>query len=454
MKRAYFLWMVCMVIAVFTFSLWGCSGGGGSSNTPGESPTAPPSVSPDATLTQTPVPSPSLTSSPAGSGYVVTDTNQNIYYGNSTQISKPGEGQDFYGQDAQYSGVKPSWKISSDGKTVYDANTGLTWVKSPDTNGDGVIDSDDKLTAVQAKSLPDSLNSLKFGGYSDWRLPSIKELYSLIVFSGIDPSGLSGSDVSGLIPFIDDDFFDFAYGDTGAGERIIDSQYISSTYYISGNGNKVFGVNFADGRIKGYDSVLPGGKTKTFLVLCVRSSSDYGKNSFVNNGNGTITDKSTGLMWTVNDSGTGMNWKSALAWVQAKNAENYLGFSDWRLPNAKELQSIVDYSRSPDATGTAAIDAVFNCSKITNEAGEDDYPYFWTSTTHVNTSSSSGAWAVYVAFGRGLGFIDGAWTDIHGAGCQRSDPKEGEPSDWPNGHGPQGDAVRILNFVRLVRNAY
>ena len=38
--------------------------------------------------------------------------------------------------------------------------------------------------------------------------------------------------------------------------------------------------------------------------------------------------------------------------------------------------------------------------------------------------------------------------DVHGAGCQRSDPKEGEAA---LGHGPQGDAQRVLNYVRCVR---
>ena len=92
-------------------------------------------------------------------------------------------------------------------------------------------------------------------------------------------------------------------------------------------------------------------------------------------------------MWSQNDSGDGVNtgprsgmtWEEALAWVQEKNDENYLGYSDWRLPNAKEMQSIVDYSRAPGATGSAAIDPVFNITQITNENGETDYPWFWTS---------------------------------------------------------------------------
>ena len=42
--------------------------------------------------------------------------------------------------------------------------------------------------------------------------------------------------------------------------------------------------------------------------------------------------------------------------------------------------------------------------------------------------------------------------DVHGAGAQRSDPKEGDPSEYFEGNGPQGDAVRINNYVRLVRD--
>ena len=126
------------------------------------------------------------------------------------------------------------------------------------------------------------------------------------------------------------------------------------------------------------------------------------------------------------------------------------------MPNAKELQSILDYSRSPNSTNSAAIDSLFECTQITNEDGVMDYPYYWSSTTHANwTTDHDGAWGVYLAFGRGLGYDQmgpmPGWIDVHGAGTQRSDPKLGDPSEYPTGHGPQGDAVRIYNFVRLVR---
>jgi hypothetical protein len=69
-----------------------------------------------------------------------------------------------------------------------------------------------------------------------------------------------------------------------------------------------------------------------------------------------------------------------------------------------------------------------------------------------------GEYAAYVAFSRAMGYMTdlldssrAGWIDVHGAGAQRSDPKVGKPADFPTGHGPQGDAIRIYNYVRLVR---
>lgn len=393
--------------------------------------------------------------------FPMVDTGQSKCYGASAEISAPAAGQSFYGQDAQCYGNQPGYSLSSDGLTVYDRNTGLTWQRSPDLNGDGTINASDKLTWTAAQARPAALNAAQFGGYSDWRLPTIKELYSLMDFRGTDPSGLSGTNTAGLTPFIDTAYFKFAYGDTGAGERIIDSQYASSSVYVApdlmGEGGKLFGVNFADGRIKGY-GLMVAGSAKTFFVQCVRGNPGYGINLFVDNGDQTIADLATGLMWTKGDSGAGMNWQDALAWVQTKNAARYLGYNDWRLPNAKELQGILDYTRSPDSSSSAAIDPVFSCTQITNENNQVDYPWYWAGTTHANYSGG-GSSGVYICFGRSLGYMNSSWVDVHGAGAQRGDPKSGSLSSYtyaaPNGYynsvAPQGDAVRIFNYVRLVR---
>lgn len=398
-------------------------------------------------------------------GYPIIDTGQIKCYSDATEVTCPQAGQAYYGQDSQCQGHQPSFSLSGDGLTVQDAVTGLTWQRSPDTNGDGTITSTDKLTWIQAQARPAILNAANYAGYGDWRLPTIKELYSLIDFRGTDPSGLSGDDTSGLTPFIDTNYFGFAYGQTSAGERIIDSQYASSNLYLGpnwgGEGGKLFGVNFADGRIKGYGLTLAGSE-KTFFVQCVRGNTSYGINNLADNGDGTITDRASGLMWPKTDNGSALTWPEALASVQAQNAAGYLGHDDWRLPNAKELQSIVDYTRAPDAVDPShqgpAMDPVFTCTQITNEACAANYPWYWAGTTHGNYSGT-GTGGIYVCFGRSMGYM-GGWTDVHGAGAQRSDPKSGSLSNYTHADcgyyhsiAPQGDAIRIHNYIRLVRDA-
>ena len=428
--------------------------------------------------------------------FPIVSTGQTKCYDNRSEIAPPKPGEPFFGQDAGFQAHPASYTLSADGLTVRDNVTGLTWQRSPDTDGDGTLTRRDKLTLSQAQALPTKLSAAKFGGFDDWRLPAIKEQYSLFDARGTDPSGPMDMDTSRLSPYLDTKFFKFAYGDTRPGERIIDSQYASGTRYVGKSARgfgKLFGVNFADGRIKGYDLQMPGGgMEKTFFVLCVRGNPAYGKNDFHDNGDGTIGDRATGLAWSKTDSGQGMNWQDALACVQKKNAEKFLGHDDWRMPSVKELQSIVDYTRSPDTSQSPAIDPIFSCTTITNEAHQADYPFYWSATTHAGLRG--GGAAMYVAFGRAAGWMspramaggpperrggfgpgprpgfggppgggppgmepqgtdagDYRYVDVHGAGSQRSDPKAGDPAMFPHGRGPQGDVIRIYNYVRLVR---
>jgi hypothetical protein len=380
--------------------------------------------------------------------YNIVDTGQTIYYGNTTSITAPNNGEAFFGQDANYTGNEPQYQDNANG-TVTDLITGLMWQQDPGA----------KMNMDEAEAL---VATYSLGGHNDWRIPTIKELYSLIKFDGTDPSGMTGEDTSSLIPFIDS-IFTFAYGDISAGERIIDSQYLSSTRYVSVTmvgDDTVFGVNFADGRIKGYPIFDPMSQAgKDFFVMFVRGN-NYGENQFVDNADSTITDTATGLMWMKYDSGHlgagengALNWGEALSWAELAD---HAGYSDWRVPTVKELQSIVDYTRSPATHNTPAIDPVFASTPIVDEAGGSDFAFYWSGTTHANfLGSGNGA---YVAFGSGLGFMEmppgsgsRSLMDVHGAGCQRSDPKDGNPMDYPFGHGPQGDVIRILNHVRCVR---
>ena len=383
-----------------------------------------------------------------GLPYPVVGTGLTLCYGNSAAIPCPAAGQPFFGQDSQQQRRAPSYRDIGDGTTT-DLVTGLTWVRERGS----------KTTFAAALA---GAATCRVGGYSDWRLPTIKELYSLILFSGRNGQGFTST--AGYVPFLDTRFFGFAYGSGVGSERVIDGQDWSATEYVSTTMNgdaTVFGVNFADGRIKGYPKYQPasGGTVgQQMYVRYVRGNPAYGVNDFVDGGDGTVTDRATGLTWSRADSGTGMNWEAALAWVQAKNAAKHLGHDDWRLPTVKELQSLLDYGRSPDTTGSAAIDPLFEATAIVNEAGVRDWPFYWSSTTFID-GTPNGA-AAYLAFGRGLGWMErptgsGTYTllDVHGAGTQRGDPKAGDPASWPHGFGPQGDVIRIVNHVRLVRDS-
>jgi hypothetical protein len=387
--------------------------------------------------------------------WTVPGTNVTLCYDTIRDITCPADpAAPYYGQ---FNGITPSYVNNGDG-TITDTVTGLMWQHDPGA----------KKTFIEA--LSGAVTST-LGGYSDWRMPTIKEMYSLIEFTGVDPNVRNGTSLSILTPFIDTNYFVFHYGDTTNGYRIIDSQYWTCTEFVSvvmSGDHSIFGVNFADGRIKSYPRQKMSTDNKLYTQY-VRGGTGYGINRFTDNGNGTISDSASGLMWTQEDSHTGMNWQAALGYAQTMNASGLGGHSDWRLPHTKELESIIDYSRSPQTTNSAAIDPVFQCTQITDEAGHPNWPWYWASTTHAsfNGINTSGSFGVYVCFGSAFGWQTATGnsyltlTDVHGAGAQRSSPKCGtylgdslgvdSLGHTVYGKGPQGDVLRVNNYVRLVR---
>ena len=95
----------------------------------------------------------------------------------------------------------------------------------------------------------------------------------------------------------------------------------------------------------------------------------------IDNGDGTVTDPSTGLVWQQATAGP-MTWKEALAYCEALSLA---GHEDWRLPSVTELHSIVEYgSRGPSA----------DPARFPGTAGA----YYWSSTTYVWHTDA--AWVV------------------------------------------------------------
>ena len=207
--------------------------------------------------------------------------------------------------------------------------------------------------------------TFNLGGNSDWRLPTVQELYSLVSFAGSDPTSCeTAADCPDARPFIDTGYFTFQYG-----QPLSDAPFISSTPY-AGSGGLVFGVNFADGRVIGY----PTGE-QTFFMRYVRGAPGYGMSDLVDNGDGMLSDQASGLTWMQTDSQQALAWADALAYCEVLS---WAGNDDWRLPNAKELYSIVDTTRAPDVSNTAAANSLFQSTPFTNENGQPDYGYYWS----------------------------------------------------------------------------
>ncbi|WP_052566985.1 DUF1566 domain-containing protein [Candidatus Magnetobacterium casense] len=111
---------------------------------------------------------------------------------------------------------------------------------------------------------------------------------------------------------------------------------------------------------------------------------------FADNGDQTITDNLTGLVWT-KDAGTptvgsctggGKTWQAALDYVACLNTASYLGSTDWRLPNINELESLFNVHRYPQSTWLSS-------QGFTNvQSG-----FYWSSTSYAGSRGSS-AWSV------------------------------------------------------------
>lgn len=127
-----------------------------------------------------------------------------------------------------------------------------------------------------------------------------------------------------------------------------------------------------------------------------------------------MSDSSSGLTWQQVDDGVGRNRQQALACCATLRLA---GKVDWRLPNAKELDTIVDYSRAPATDRSAALARPLRVSS-------PDL-YFWNSTT-ISDGPPEARYgkSVYFAFGRAMDWMrmppgsgHGRLIDVHGAGA-------------------------------------
>lgn len=130
--------------------------------------------------------------------------------------------------------------------------------------------------------------------------------------------------------------------------------------------------------------------------------------SFTDNGNGTISDNATGLMWEKLSADGGIHDKDALyVWADAStkiaalNAASFAGASDWRLPNVNELQTLVSYGTQAPASYPVFSSACFApCTVLTCSCTQADL--FWTSSTEQYEPTK--AWTVVFTIGQVIPF--------------------------------------------------
>jgi len=291
----------------------------------------------------------------------VPDTGQTKCYNNTEEIPCPAPGEAFYGQDGSYT-INPmsytkldaagnklpddaaSWMMVRDNVTgliwenkqnrddvqdysnPHDADNTYYWYDSnPATNG-GYPGA--PRNGTDTEDFINALNAANYGGHNDWRLPTFKELDSIVNYGKIYP------EVS-----INEIFF----------SNTARSNYWSSTTFAHIT-SYAWTVDF--GWSGGGDDPWPKDDSSYYplYVRAVRSGQTGSLDHLVNNGDGTVTDTETGLMWQQSVVETKMTWEQALSYFENLNLA---GHEDWRLPTIKELQSLLDYSRFDPAINPA-----------------------------------------------------------------------------------------------------
>jgi len=166
-----------------------------------------------------------------------------------------------------------------------------------------------------------AVNAEQFGGHSDWRMPTIKELGSITNLAHcFSPAP------------VDHNYFPYT-------KRY---PYCWSFTTSASDSSKGWCIGFY------YGDAMIKDKSNNYCARAVRGGQTESLNHLLINGDGTVTDTTTGLMWQRATAGE-MKWEAAISYCEDLN---FSGYDDWRLPNLKELRSIVDFSRFGPAIDT------------------------------------------------------------------------------------------------------
>jgi|WetSurMetagenome_2_1015567.scaffolds.fasta_scaffold00050_2 hypothetical protein len=245
--------------------------------------------------------------------FKVPDTGQELCYGAFQASSFAAEACEGTGQDGAYTINAPSYTQNGDG-TITDNNTGLMWQQQDDGNTYTWYEASGTANATYNKSSLDVCGSLTLAGYSDWRLPAFNELVSIVDYSIALPG-----------PTIDSTIF------TDTKQAPYWASEVSAAYAAT----YAWALDF----YYGWGKYMLNEKKAARYVRCVRGVTP--EQNLVDNSNGTVTDKKTGLMWQQQEPGS-LLWGNAIAYCEGLSLG---GYSDWRMPTVKELAFLMDYSK-------------------------------------------------------------------------------------------------------------
>jgi hypothetical protein len=302
--------------------------------------------------------------------------------------------------------VRFSIASSGTGTVVTDNLTGLMWTSDANVPSVGAC-TGGLLTWQGALDYVACLNINSYLGYTDWRLPNGNELRSLINYKQANFS--TWLNTQGFTNVLSDTYWS---SNTWATNTVVawDIRMSDGYVFLSNKPNltNVWPVRGAGitptvslprtGQTTSYAAGDDGDKEAGIAWPIVRFS-------IASSGTGTVVmDNLTGLIWTANastptaDTCTGgtLNWQGALDYVSCLNANNYLGYTDWRLPNINELQSLfhMEYTRETSCSGPCTTNAEWLNSQGFSNVRDN---FYWSSTTF--NSNSTFAWGIDMSFG-------------------------------------------------------
>jgi uncharacterized caspase-like protein len=283
----------------------------------------------------------------------------------------------FFVKNINKEGGFPNDFVDNGNGTITDRATGLMWEKGGSSS---------LVSYTNAKKYISRLNKERFLGYDDWRIPTLEELCSLLereknergqyissLFKDTQSKCLSADrfaesryvkscGIHNIVNFTKGEIDETATENMGDSwcQRLSVFFYTRAVRSIKGlqvdqsqenrlasipkavTDDKIYKVNlrYIPKELVQSD-IKKMIKKRNFFVKGLNDNGDF-PNDFVDNADGTITDRATGLMWEKEGFSSTLYYWKAEKYVSRLNKEKFLGYNDWRIPTLEELCSLLE----------------------------------------------------------------------------------------------------------------